>query len=67
MMLPRARQVEMRVVPWVLFCLASGSIGLYAFISRLLFSNPSVRQDDVHGRVTMKKVWDDFFELYTER
>lgn len=37
MMLPRARQVEMRVVPWVLFCLASGSIGLYAFISRLLF------------------------------
>lgn len=35
--IPRARKAEMQVLPWALLCLASGSIGLYAFISRLLY------------------------------
>ncbi|WP_020397213.1 hypothetical protein [Thiolinea disciformis] len=35
--IPRARKVKMQVLPWTLLCLATGSIGLYAFISRLLY------------------------------
>jgi len=35
--IPRARKAKMQVLPWALLCLATGSIGLYAFISRLLY------------------------------
>ncbi len=36
-MIPRARAMKMNVLIWGILCLATGSIGLYAFISRLLF------------------------------
>lgn len=45
-MIPRARAVKMRVIAWVILCLATGSIGLYAFISRLLFLESRCR--DTH-------------------
>jgi len=35
--IPQAKSVGMRVIPWTLLVLASGSIGLYAFIARLMF------------------------------
>ncbi len=34
---PRARAMRMNVVLWAILCLATGSIGLYAFIGRLLY------------------------------
>ncbi len=34
---PRARAMKMNVVLWAILCLTTGSIGLYAFISRLLY------------------------------
>ncbi len=36
-MVPRARAMKMNIALWAILCLATGSIGLYAFISRLLF------------------------------
>lgn len=36
-MVPRARKVKMRVLLWALLSFATGSIGLYAFMSRLLY------------------------------
>jgi len=35
--IPQAKSVGMRVIPWTLLVLATGSIGLYAFIARLMF------------------------------
>jgi uncharacterized BrkB/YihY/UPF0761 family membrane protein len=35
--IPEAKKVGMRVIPWTLLVLATGSIGLYAFIARLMF------------------------------
>ena len=35
--IPVAKSLGMRVLPWVVLVLATGSIGLYAFIARLLY------------------------------
>lgn len=35
--IPQAKLVGMRIIPWALFVLATGSIGLYAFIARLMY------------------------------
>ncbi len=35
--IPRAKKMRMSILLWVVFCLALGSIGLYAFLSRLLY------------------------------
>ncbi|MFN8477931.1 MAG: hypothetical protein U0074_08980 [Kouleothrix sp.] len=35
--LPQAKALGMRVVPWIIFTLVTGSIGLYSFIARLLY------------------------------
>ncbi len=41
LLLPRARSVGMRVVPWTLFVLATGSIGLCAMFARCLYLEAS--------------------------
>jgi hypothetical protein len=41
LLLPRARSVGMRVVPWTLFVLATGSIGLCAMLARCLYLEAS--------------------------
>lgn len=35
--IPQAQSLNMRVLPWVLLVLATGSIGLYAFLARMLY------------------------------
>lgn len=35
--LPHAKAVGMRVFPWIIFTLVTGSIGLYSYIARLLY------------------------------
>ena len=35
--IPRAKAIGMNVLPWTLLTLATGSIGLYAFMARLLY------------------------------
>ncbi len=37
LLLPRARAAGMRPLPWLIFILCSGSVGLFAMISRCLF------------------------------
>lgn len=37
LLLPRARAVGMRPVPWLIFILCSGSIGLFAMFARCLY------------------------------
>jgi hypothetical protein len=35
--IPQAKAVGIRVIPWTLLVLATGSIGLYAFIAKIMF------------------------------
>lgn len=42
---PRARAMKMNIAPWTIACFATGTIGLYAFISRLLFLESRVGRD----------------------
>lgn len=41
-MIPRARAVGMRTVPWTLLVLASGSIGLLALYARIIYLEAAV-------------------------
>lgn len=37
LLIPQAKAIGMKVLPWVLLTLATGSIGLYAFLSRFFY------------------------------
>ena len=47
--IPQAKSVGMRVIPWSLLVLTTGSMGLYAFIARLLYLKS--RQSDCNGGI----------------